>query len=200
MQTSYSSSTVVRSGKPAPQRIPLFWNVPINAKTHTRPRGMLVSPFPNTLLCAGAINPPEISQEEAAAVWGRLAVREERPAVPVNSISRRVYDEWDNDEGAKFNEKTRQLFGETSNEFFTATRVMASVQEAAVRGDGKGYPGQEVWAVPVRKLGEGTFGIVAAMDILTLDKRCAVKRIRKGVRFGLFEDRGARLFEPCAPS
>lgn len=109
---------------------------------------------------------------------------EARRAVPANSISRRVHDEWDGGEGAKFAEKTKQLFGERSDEYFLATRVMDSLQEEVLRGggSGNGSPGQ-VWAVPVAVLGEGTFGTVGAVDVPTLGKSCAVKRVKKAVSF-----------------
>lgn len=111
-----------------------------------------------------------------------FAVPENKPPVPANSISKGVYQDWE--EGREyftFVELTRKRFGERSDEFFVATQVMESRQNAALhRGGGGGYPGK-VWAVPVGELGEGAFGTVTKLDVPTLGKSYAAKLFKKVV-------------------
>lgn len=110
-----------------------------------------------------------------------MAVPEDKPPVPANSVWWGVEYCWDGKEYLQFIEKTRQCFGESWKEFFLATTATLSLQNAAVR-DGSDSNG--AWAVPVGTLGVGPFGTVTKVDIPTLGTSYyAVKTLKEVVRF-----------------
>lgn len=105
---------------------------------------------------------------------------EQKSAPPANSLYHAVEQNWDGHEYEKFVEKTRHLFGESSDEYFVATQVMKSQQNAVLHGGGGAYP-EQAWAVPGRNLGAGGFGSVDQLDVPTLGMSFAVKSLKKAV-------------------
>ncbi|CAM9512618.1 unnamed protein product [Ectocarpus sp. 4 AP-2014] len=111
---------------------------------------------------------------EAEACKAALAEVAVVPPVPANSIARGVYGDWFH--GREFNrfvDKTRERYGDGSDELFVATDVVS--QQHRTRNGGEG---SSVWAVGVKELGQGTFGVVTRVDVLTLGKSYAAKEFK----------------------
>ncbi|CAM9855739.1 unnamed protein product [Ectocarpus sp. 6 AP-2014] len=111
---------------------------------------------------------------EAEACKAALAEVAVIPSVPANSIARGVYGDWFHGrEFKRFVEKTRERYGDGSDELFVATDVVSQQHRARNGGEGG-----SVWAVGVKELGQGTFGIVTRLDVLTLGKSYAAKEFK----------------------
>ncbi|CAN0317534.1 unnamed protein product, partial [Ectocarpus sp. 12 AP-2014] len=111
---------------------------------------------------------------EAEACKAALAEVAVVPPVPANSIARGVYGDWFHGrEYNRFVDKTRERYGDGSDELFVATDVVS--QQHRTRNGGEGG---SVWAVGVKELGQGTFGVVNRLDVLTLGKSYAAKELK----------------------
>ncbi|CBJ32107.1 conserved unknown protein [Ectocarpus siliculosus] len=111
---------------------------------------------------------------EAEACKAALAEVAVIPSVPANSIARGVYGDWFHGrEFKRFVAKTRERYGDGSDELFVATDVVSQQHRARNGGEGG-----SVWAVGVKELGQGTFGIVTRLDVLTLGKSYAAKEFK----------------------
>lgn len=115
-----------------------------------------------------------------------------QPPVPANSIIKGVYHDWClGQEYDTFVEKTKQRFGDGSDDFFVATKVMESQQNAVPFGGGGGGGGAgagctgQVWAVEVGEVGEGAFGAVTKIDVPTLSASFAAKTFKNSVSHAL---------------
>ncbi|CAM9181257.1 unnamed protein product [Ectocarpus sp. 8 AP-2014] len=96
------------------------------------------------------------------------------PPVPANSIARGVYGDWFHGrEYNRFVDKARERYGDGSDELFVATDVVSQQHRTQNGGEGG-----SVWAVGVKELGQGTFGVVTRLDVLTLGKSYAAKEFK----------------------